>query len=401
MHRINRVLLFRLASRSRCSKSTSASSSIRAYTAGPASQDAAVAASSSGAGSVLDLRSDTVTKPSPKMLEAMRNAEVGDDVYMEDKTVIDLETRMKEMCKMEAAMFVPSGTMGNLIAVGLHCTRGSEVLLGKSSHIYYHEGGGASSYFGVSYHTIPNQSDGTLSVADLTDALRPTNIHYPTTSLVCIENTHNGSGGKVLTPAYMHQVATFCKTAKLPLHVDGARLFNAAVAQNTPLHGLLEGVASVNICISKGLGCPVGSVLVGSSEFINRARRLRKSLGGGMRQAGVLAAAGLYALDHNVNRLIVDHANARLLATKLAEMDYIDVTFPDTNIVKFGFRTSAVTGSGKPIRAADVVEKLKTDHGVLMNTAVANQIRAVTHIDVTGEQIVRSVDAIHSVIKAL
>jgi threonine aldolase len=350
---------------------------------------------------LIDLRSDTVTKPSKAMLARMSEAEVGDDVYGEDTTVTELERRVASECRMEAGMLVPSGTMGNLIALGVHAPRGTEVLLGNKSHIFYYEGGGGSAYYGVAYHTLQNETDGTLTIASLSDALRPNNVHYPPTSLVCIENTHNMCGGKVLSVEYMKSLHSFCQTNKLPLHVDGARLFNAAVAQNVHISDLLCA-NSASICFSKGLGCPVGSVLVGSTEFILTARRLRKSLGGGMRQAGGLAAAALYALDNNVLRLTLDHDNAKYLAKELSKFDFVDLVtpMPDSNIVIFGFR-DPVNRSKKPINASDVVARLKHEYGVMVNPVAGNRIRAVTHLDVRKEDVTEAITALEAVIKNL
>ncbi len=255
----------------------------------------------------IDLRSDTVTLPTPAMRQAMAEAEVGDDVYGEDPTVNRLQQLAASLVGKEAGLFVPSGTMSNLAAVLAHCNRGDEVILGNKSHTYLFEGGGLSALGGVHSCQIPNQPDGTLALEDIQNAIRPNDIHQPPTRLVCLENTHNRCGGVALSPEYTRQVAELARQHNLSLHLDGARLFNAAVAQGVRAKELAGPADSVSICLSKGLSAPVGSVLCGSKEFIQRALRIRKQLGGGMRQAGILAAAGIVALETMVERLADDH----------------------------------------------------------------------------------------------
>jgi threonine aldolase len=269
---------------------------------------------------VIDLRSDTVTLPTAAMREAMARAEVGDDVFGEDPTINRLETMLAERVGMEAALFVASGTMGNAACVLTHCARGEEVILGQSSHIFLNEAGGMSALGGIFPHTIPDQPDGTLRLEDIAAAIRPENIHFPRTRLLCLENTHNRCYGAPLTAAYTAAAVALAKERGLLVHLDGARLFNAAVALDVDPRELTRGVDSVNICLSKGLAAPVGSVICGSGEFIARARRTRKMLGGGMRQAGILAAAGIVALERMVDRLAEDHALARRLAEGIARI---------------------------------------------------------------------------------
>ncbi|HVM71992.1 MAG TPA: GntG family PLP-dependent aldolase, partial [Anaerolineales bacterium] len=242
----------------------------------------------------IDLRSDTVTLPTPEMREAMAKAEVGDDVYSEDPTVNRLQDLAAQKMGKQAGLFVASGTMGNLVAVLSHCQRGDEVIVGKKNHVFVHEAGGISALGGVHSCQLPNQLDGSLLLDEVADAIRPEDVHEPVTRLICLENTHNGCGGVYQTPGYIHQVADFAHARGIAVHLDGARIFNAAVAQGLPAVKLAGPVDSVTFCLSKGLCAPVGSVLCGSREFISRARRVRKMLGGGMRQAGILAAAGLY-----------------------------------------------------------------------------------------------------------
>ena len=286
---------------------------------------------------VVDLRSDTVTHPSPEMRRAMYEAELGDDVYGEDPTLNALEAKAAERLGKEAAVFVASGTMGNLVSVLSHAQRGDEIILGNKAHIFRSEAGGASALGGVSFHTIPNDERGMLDLDDIQAAVRPNDPHMPRTALVCLENTQNMCGGATLTQDDMKSVADVARANGIPVHVDGARIFNAAVALEAPVSELVKDVDSVTFCLSKGLSCPIGSIIVGSEDYILEARRWRKMVGGSMRQVGVIAAAGLVALDNMVERLAEDHSNARKLAHGLAEIPGISVE-PDalpTNLVFF------------------------------------------------------------------
>ena len=269
---------------------------------------------------MIDLRSDTVTKPTPAMREAMASAEVGDDVYGEDPTVNRLEALAAEKMGKEAGLFVTSGTMGNLVAVLAHCRRGDEVIMGHLGHTFLFEGGGVSALGGVHPHTVFNQPDGTLALDDIENAIRPDNVHFPISRLVILENTHNRCGGVPLSQEYTDQVGDLAHRYGMSLHLDGARIFNAAVAAGVKAASLAEAADSVTFCLSKGLCAPVGSVLCGSMEFIQTARRIRKQVGGGMRQAGILAAAGILALENMVDRLSEDHRRARELAGQLAKV---------------------------------------------------------------------------------
>ncbi|OGO18940.1 MAG: threonine aldolase, partial [Chloroflexi bacterium RBG_16_48_8] len=255
----------------------------------------------------IDLRSDTVTQPTPEMRQAMAEAEVGDDVYGEDPTVNQLEMMSAELLGKDSGVFVPSGTMGNLAAILAHCGRGDEVILGHLSHTFLYEAGGISALGGLHPRTIPNQEDGTLRLEDIEGAIRPDNPHYPISRLIVIENTHNRTGGSVLSVEYTRAVAEIARRNQLSLHIDGARIFNAAVAQGVAAKQLAEPAHSVTFCLSKALCAPVGSVLCGSEDFIKKVRRIRKQLGGGMRQAGILAAAGRVALQKMIHRLGEDH----------------------------------------------------------------------------------------------
>lgn len=286
---------------------------------------------------VVDLRSDTVTHPSEAMRRAMYEAELGDDVFGDDPTLNRLEAMAAERFGKEAAVFVASGTMGNLVSVLAHTTRGDEIILGNQSHIFRSEAGGSSVLGGISFHTVPNDARGMLDPDDVRAAIRPNDPHMPRTSLVCLENTQNSCGGAALTQDDISSIADVAHDNGLGLHIDGARIFNAAVALEAPVAELTREADSITFCLSKGLSCPVGSVIVGSADYIQEARRWRKMVGGGMRQVGVLAAAGIVALDSMVDRLAEDHANARKLAEGLAEVEGISID-PDalpTNLVFF------------------------------------------------------------------
>jgi threonine aldolase len=286
---------------------------------------------------VIDLRSDTITHPTPEMRKAMFEAEVGDDVYGEDPTVNRLEAMAAKMMGKEAAVFTTSGTQSNLVAVLTHTHHGDEVILGDEAHILWYEVAGAAALGGVVLRTVPNDSGGRLSLDDIDRTIRGKDIHYPETTLLCLENTHNRCGGTVLTPDYTDEVCNLAHKRGLRVYLDGARIFNAAVALGVPACALAQNVDSVAVCLSKGLSAPVGSLLCGSRGFVKRARKFRKMLGGGMRQAGVIAAAGIVALETMVDRLAEDHANARRLAQGLAAIKGIRLVQDDipTNIVMF------------------------------------------------------------------
>ncbi|KAI8556215.1 hypothetical protein RHMOL_Rhmol05G0235100 [Rhododendron molle] len=285
----------------------------------------------------VDLRSDTMTKPSEAMRAAMANAEVDDDVLGCDPTALRLEIEMARLTGKEAAIFVPSGTMGNLISVLVHCEmRGSEVIIGDRSHIHIYENG-ISTIGGVHPRTVKNKEDGTMDIDLIEAAIRDPklDICYPVTRLICLENTHVNCGGKCLSVEYVDRVGDLAKKHGLKLHIDGARIFNASVALGVPVHRLVQAADSVSVCLSKGLGAPVGSVIVGSKAFIARAKTLRKTLGGGMKQVGVLCAAALVAVQHNVGKLEGDHKKAKSLAEGLNEIKglKVDVSSVETNIV--------------------------------------------------------------------
>ena len=343
----------------------------------------------------VDLRSDTVTTPTPAMREAMFSAEVGDDVYGEDPTVNRLQTLAAEKTGKEAGLFVTSGTMGNLAAVLAHCGRGDEVILGNLAHTFLFEAGGISALGGVHSHQIPNQVDGTLALDDILAAIRADDAHFPVTRLICLENTHNRCGGVSLSVEYTRQVGDLARGCGLKVHLDGARLFNAAVAQGVRPVELAAPADSVTFCLSKGLSAPVGSVLCGSGEFIHRAHRIRKQLGGGMRQAGVLAAAGIVALEAMVDRLAEDHARARTLASRLQAMPgmVLDPGSPYTNMV-FVSLAEDVPLDGRSF-AARLVEK-----GVKVGVVGARRFRLVTHCWIDDAAVERAWRAFEAVLRA-
>ena len=272
---------------------------------------------------MIDLRSDTVTLPTEEMRNAMATAVVGDDVMGEDPTVNQLEKMAADLAGMEASLFVASGTMGNLVSVLAHCDRGDEVVLGDKSHLYRGEAGGISVLGSVSFKPLHNQEDGTIDINQLFESISPDDFHFSKTKVIALENTQNHCGGAVLLPEYVEKVSNFTNKHGLLLHMDGARIFNAAVYLGLNLSTLLENVDSVSICLSKGLSAPVGSLVCGSDEFISKARRIRKMLGGGMRQAGIIAAAGIIALEKMVDRLSEDHINAKKLAVGLSKIPNI------------------------------------------------------------------------------
>jgi threonine aldolase len=338
---------------------------------------------------LVDLRSDTVTKPTPEMRQAMANAEVGDDVFGDDPTVNRLQEVAADVMGKEAGLFVPSGTMGNLAAILAHCQRGDEVIIGNKNHSFVFEAGGLSALGGVNSYQVPNQPDGSLRLDDVEAAIRPDDAHFPVSRLVCLENTHNRCGGTVQTVAYTQQVAALAHSHQLRVHLDGARIFNAAVALHVQASALADSADSVTFCLSKGLCAPVGSVLCGTGDFIHSAHRARKMLGGGMRQAGVLAAAGLVALARMVSRLEEDHARARRLAEGLANMRglQLDPGTPATNMVFFNL------GPEIGLSAPELAELLRAA-GILVAASGPRRFRFVTHYWIDDAAVDRTLAAI-------
>ncbi|WP_041075425.1 low-specificity L-threonine aldolase [Thermotoga caldifontis] len=334
---------------------------------------------------MLDLRSDTVTKPTPEMRKAMAEAEVGDDVYGEDPTVNKLEQLAAEMFGKESALFVASGTMGNQVSIMAHTQRGDEVILEADSHIFWYEAGAMSVLSGVMPHPIKGKN-GAMDPNDVRKAIRSKDIHFPRTSLITIENTHNRSGGRVVPLENFKAIYEIAKEYGINVHVDGARIFNASIASNVPVKEYAKYADSLMFCLSKGLCAPVGSIVVGSRQFIEKARKARKILGGGMRQAGVLAAAGIIALTRMVDRLKEDHENAKFLAMKLREIGYsVNVEDVETNMV-------ILKTDNLKVNAHQFLSAMR-EKGVLAVAFSDTSIRLVTHNDVSRENIEEALNA--------
>ena len=341
---------------------------------------------------IIDLRSDTVTLPTQEMRDAMARAEVGDDVYGEDPTINRLQDMSAERMGKEAALFVPSGSMGNLAALLAHCQRGDEAILGELSHPYFYEAGSMAALGGIQPRPLRNQPDGTLLLLEIEQAIREDDPHYPITRLVALENTHNRCNGIPLTAEYIKSVGDLTKKHKLVLHIDGARIFNAEVALGVPVKKLVAPADSITFCLSKGLCAPVGSVLCGSKEFIAKALRVRKQLGGGMRQAGILAAAGIVALEKMVDRLAEDHERAWKLAAGLAEMPQLRVNPQYTNIVRFKL------ADGSKQKPDAIVARLAKD-GVRLGHSGPWGFRAVTHYGIDDHAIEKTLAVFHKIFK--
>lgn len=336
----------------------------------------------------IDLRSDTVTQPTAPMLEAMMTAKVGDDVFSEDETVNKLEETASKMFKMEAGLFCPSGTMTNQIAIKLHTQPGDEVICDETSHVYQYEGGGIAFNAGASVRLLQGNR-GRITADQVADSINPDDVHKPVSSLVVLENTSNRGGGSSYELSDIHLIRKICLKNKLILHLDGARLFNALVAKKQSAIDYGQMFDSISICLSKGLGAPVGSVLLGTKEMIRKARRIRKVFGGGMRQAGFIAAAGLYALEHQVERLAIDHAHAKQIEQALLLNPKIESVLPvETNIVIFTLREG--------ITPAQFTDLLK-EKGILCFAFGKQQIRFVTHLNITAQMTERLCDIIKKV----
>jgi threonine aldolase len=344
----------------------------------------------------IDLRSDTVTLPTPEMRRAIAEAPLGDDVYGEDPTINRLEALAAERVGKQAAVLVASGTMGNLCALLAHCTRGEEAIVGDESHIYHYEAGGASVLGGVVLHPVTTAPSGELSLEAIAAAIRdPEDPHEAITRLICLENTHNRCGGAVLSLDYMRSIHHFAREHGLFVHLDGARLFNAAVAIAVDAQAIARHVDSVQFCLSKGLAAPVGSILAGDAEFIARARRIRKMVGGGMRQAGIIAAAGIVALEQMVERLAEDHANARVLAAGLASFPQIEIDLEtvQSDIVIFKLRGERWTPAG--------FERALAARGLLVGGIGRGYLRAVTHYGIDVGDIEEALEIVRSTLQEL
>lgn len=340
----------------------------------------------------VDLRSDTVTRPTAAMREAIAHAEVGDDVFGDDPTINALQERLAKLFAREAALFVPTGTMGNQVCLAAHTSPGDEVILEAGAHIFQWEAGAPAVLSGLSMHAVQG-TRGVITAEQVALRIRPDDEHYTRTRVVAIENTHNHSGGTVFPMAEIERLSELCQRRGIKLHLDGARLWNAHIATGIPFATYGSLVDSISVCFSKGLGCPVGSAVIGDFDFIGRARRARKRFGGGMRQAGVLAAACLYALDHHVNRLVEDHTHAQLLARALCELPgvAIDMEGVQTNIVYFDVKETGRT-------AANVVEKLDAQ-GVHLIALGPTRLRLVTHLDVDRALCEQAADVLRKELK--
>lgn len=336
---------------------------------------------------LIDFRSDTVTKPSKEMLDFMFQAEVGDDVYGEDPTVNALEEYAAEFFGKEAALFCTSGTQSNQIGLQLHLTPGGEVICHSDSHIYRYEGGGIAKNSGASVKLLDGNY-GRLKLDQIKSAINPDDIHLPITQLVSLEDTANKGGGAVYDFNEIVEISDYCKSIHLPLHLDGARMMNALMVNGVDPKEYASNFDTISLCLSKGLGAPIGSVLVGTKSQIKQARRIRKSMGGGMRQAGYIAAAGLFAMKNNVNRLVEDHRNAYFLRESIKDIDWVKSVYPvQTNIV--------IVELNSPEKQMEIVHLLK-DNGVLCNAFGPTAIRFVTHLDLKSDHIERAVDVLKS-----
>ena len=334
----------------------------------------------------VDLRSDTTTLPSDEMRQAIAESELGDDVFKGDPTINKLQDLSAQRMGKEAALLVPSGTMANLVSILTHCGRGAEVILGNRAHTYKYEKGGISACGSIHSTQIPNHDDGTMKLEDIRDAIRGIDDHFPVTKLIGLENTHNVCGGAPLSVAYTKEVADLARSHNIKMHIDGARIFNAAVALGVEVQELVEDADSMSFCLSKGLGAPVGSVICGSKDFIDQARGIRKGLGGGMRQAGIIAAAGIVALETMVDRLQEDHTNARLLAEGIADLPgvILDPESIKTNIIYFDLDDAT-------LESADLLAALSTK-GIQFFDTGPRRFRMVTHYGITAEDILYTID---------
>jgi threonine aldolase len=339
----------------------------------------------------IDLRSDTVTLPTEEMLEAIKHAKLGDDIYGEDPTVNKLQQMAAEKMGKEAALLVPSGTQANLTSIMSNCSRGELVLVEAEAHIYWYEVGGISAIAGLFPWTIKAANGAAFEPAQIEAAIRPTNIHYPKPSLLCVENTHNRYGGLIVAPPQLEAISETAKKHSLRVYMDGARLFNASVALNVDVKEFTKHVDNLMFCLSKGLSCPVGSIVVGDQDFIDRARKTRKVLGGGMRQAGIIAAPGIIALEKMINRLRIDHDNAKLLAERIAEINCvkIDLKNVQTNMVTFDLDPE--------IDCNDFLLKLKED-SILALAQAKNRIRMVMHRGIEREHVEKTAGTIERVL---
>jgi threonine aldolase len=336
---------------------------------------------------MIDYRSDTFTKPTPGMMTAMMNAEVGDDVFREDPTVNKLETIAAEMFGKEAAIYCASGTMSNQVAIKCHTHPGDEVICDKNAHVYIYEGGGIAMNSSAQVKALDGDR-GRINAVQVAAAINPDDVHKARTSLVCLENTSNRGGGSCYDYTEIEKIKEVCVSNKLVLHLDGARLFNALVAKGETPRQYGKVFDTISICLNKGLGCPMGSILLGNREFIKQARRVRKVFGGGLRQAGFMAATGIYALEHQVKRLELDHLHAKQISEALVKKSFVKSILPvETNIIIFEMQ--------EPFTVKTLIDNLSKKE-ILMNPASANQVRVVTHLGVTEEMVRKTMEVIEA-----
>jgi threonine aldolase len=341
---------------------------------------------------MIDLRSDTVTLPTLEMMDAISSVILGDDVYVEDSTTIELETLAAKITGKESALLVSSGTMGNLICNLVHCARGTEVIMGNKSHTFLYESGGISSYGGIHSHQLKNHKDGTIEVHEINNAIRTDDVHFPVTSLICLENTHNKCHGYPLSLDYINEVCSLAHENNIKVHMDGARLFNACAALDVTADSIVKNVDSVTFCLSKGLSAPIGSVICGSKDFITEARRIRKSLGGGMRQTGIISAAGIVSLNTMIDRLKEDHKNAQYLANSIHTLKGIELNpeLVKTNIIYFNFIHPNISSS-------ELVTHMKSK-GIIFSDYNGKHCRLVTHNDISNSDIENVIDVFNKLL---
>ena len=351
---------------------------------------------------MIDLRSDTVTLPSKEMRKAILSAKLGDDVFGEDPAVNELETKASKIIGKEAALLVPSGTMGNLVSILVHCQRGTEIILGDKAHTFVFEAGGISTFGGVHSRQLKNQADGTINIEEIKSAIRMDNDHFPKTSAITLENTHNLCNGSPLSPDYIKDVAQIAHNNDMKLHIDGARIFNAAVALDVDVKNLVMSADSVTFCLSKGLSAPVGSVICGSKEFIYHARRNRKALGGGMRQAGIIAAAGIYSLDNMLDQIKEDHKNAQRLAEGIDKIEglWIDLENIKTNILYFDIDKEAKQSEklAQQRKNVDLYPFEIVLNNIHFFETYPRRFRLVTHYGITGDDIEKTLGVLDNMV---
>ena len=352
---------------------------------------------------MIDLRSDTVTLPSDKMREAILRAKLGDDVFGEDPTINELEAKAAKIMGKEAGLLVPSGTMGNLVSILVHCQRGTEIILGDKSHTFMYEAGGISAFGGVHSRQLKNQIDGTMNIDDIHTAIRVDNVHFPKTSAITIENTHNLCNGMPLFPEYMQEVTQLAHNNNIKVHIDGARIFNAAVAQDVDVTELVTDADSVTFCLSKGLSAPVGSVVCGSEKFIYHARRIRKALGGGMRQGGIIAAAGIFSLNNMLDQIGEDHENAKRLAKGINQIKGLSIERENikTNILYFDIEKGSTRSKKFVIQTQNRNHypfDINLDNIRFFETS-PNHFRLVTHYGITRKDADKALAVLEDMVK--